>query len=184
MSVSFSSFASKAVLAKLPLVSVFALLLAIPSYAQLPAGTTDTTQPQAPKEDPLRAQANEALDKQDYPTAFKLLTTLAAKNPTDAHLLYDLALTQDALDQTSEAEATYRGAITADPTYFDPHLALGLLLARTGRLADAHAELLKATHHRQSATQSPCLPRPGPRRSAHQPWRSQRRPPFRPQDLP
>jgi tetratricopeptide (TPR) repeat protein len=115
-------------------------------HAQLPAGTIDTTAPpKAVPQDPLRAQANEALDKQDYPTALKLLTTLAAKNPTDAHLLYDLALTQDALDQTSEAEATYRRAITVDPTYFDPHLALGLLLARTGRLTDAHTELLKAT---------------------------------------
>jgi tetratricopeptide (TPR) repeat protein len=123
------------------------LLVAIPTHAQLPPGTTDTTQPQPqpPKPDPLRIQANEALDKQDYPTALKLLSTLADKNPTDAHLLYDLAFTQDALDQTTAAEATYRRAIAADPAYFDPHLALGLLLARSGKLTDAHAELLKAT---------------------------------------
>jgi tetratricopeptide (TPR) repeat protein len=121
------------------------LLVAIPTRAQLPAGTTDTTQPQAPKQDPLLTQANEALDKQDYPTALKLLTTLAEKSPTDAHLLYDLAFTQDALDQITAAEATYRRAIAADPAYFDPHLALGLLLARSGKLTDAHAELLKAT---------------------------------------
>jgi tetratricopeptide (TPR) repeat protein len=121
------------------------LIVAIPANAQLPAGTTDTTQHQAPKQDPLLTQANEALDKQDYPAALKLLTTLADKNPTDAHLLYDLAFTQDALDQTAAAEATYRRAIAADPAYFDPHLALGLLLARNGKLTDAHAELLKAT---------------------------------------
>jgi tetratricopeptide (TPR) repeat protein len=121
------------------------LLLALPANAQLPPGTTDTTQPQAQTQDPARAQANEALDKQDYPAALKLLTTLAEKNPADAHLLYDLAFTQEALDQTSNAEATYRRAIAADPAYFDPHLALGLLLARSGKLTDAHAELLKAT---------------------------------------
>jgi len=121
------------------------LLVAIPTHAQLPPGTTDTTQPQPPKQDPLRTQANEALDKQDYPTALKLLTTLADKNPTDAHLLYDLAFTQDALDQTTAAEATYRRALAADPAYLDPHLALGLLLARSSKLTDAHAELLKAT---------------------------------------
>jgi tetratricopeptide (TPR) repeat protein len=121
------------------------LLVAIPANAQLPPGTTDTTQPQPQKQDPTRTQANEALDKQDYPTALKLLTPLAEKSPTDAHLLYDLAFTQDALDQTSNAEATYRRAIAADPAYFDPHLALGLLLARSGKLTDAHAELLKAT---------------------------------------
>ena len=121
------------------------LLLAVPTPAQLPAGSTDTTQPQSQKQDPLQTQANEALDKHDYPTALKLLTTLTEKSPNDPHLLYDLAFTQDALDQTSTAEATYRRAIAADPKLFDPHLALGLLLARSGKLTPAHAELLQAT---------------------------------------
>jgi len=121
------------------------LFVSIPAHAQLPAGTTDATQPQPQKQDPLLTQANEALDKQDYPTALKLLTPLAEKSPTDAHLLYDLAFTQDALDQTTAAEATYRRAIAADPTYFDPHLALGLLLARSGKLPEAHTELALAT---------------------------------------
>jgi predicted Zn-dependent protease len=120
-------------------------LASIPTHAQLPAGTTDATQPQPQKQDPLLTQANEALDKQDYPTALKLLTTLTEKSPNNAHLLYDLALTQDALDQTTTAESSYRRAITADPTYFEPHLALGLLLARNDRRTEAHAELLKAT---------------------------------------
>ncbi len=125
------------------------LLLAATSFAQLPPGTTDTTtQPQA-QPDPLLAQANQALDKQDYPTALKLLTTLTEKSPNDPHLLYDLAFTQDALAQTpaqvTAAETTYRRAIAADPKYFDPHLGLGLLLARTGKFTLARAELLQAT---------------------------------------
>jgi len=126
---------------------IFFTLLLQPGtlQAQLPAGTTDATQPQQQKQDPLLTQANEALDKHDYPTALKLLTTLTEKSPNDAHLLYNLAFTQDALDQTSAAEATYRRAITADPKLFDPHLALGLLLARSGKLTDAHTELLQAT---------------------------------------
>jgi predicted Zn-dependent protease len=125
------------------------LFVSIPARAQLPAGTTDATQSQTQKQDPLLTQANEALDKQDYPTALKLLTTLTEKSPNDPHLLYDLAFTQDALaetpTQTSAAEATYRRAITADPTYFEPHLALGLLLARSGKLPEAHTELALAT---------------------------------------
>jgi predicted Zn-dependent protease len=130
----------------IPALIISALLfLSIPSHAQLPAGTTDTTQPPTQKQDPLLTQANEALDKQDYPTALKLLTTLTEKSPNDPHLLYDLAFTQDALAETTAAETTYRRAITADPTYFDPHLALGLLLARSGKLTLAHAELLQAT---------------------------------------
>jgi tetratricopeptide (TPR) repeat protein len=130
----------------LSLMSTALLLASIPALAQLPAGAIDTTAPpKAAPVDPARAQANEALDKQDYPTAIKLLTPLAEKNPTDAHLLYDLAFSQDALDQATAAEQTYRRAIAADPAYFDPHLALGLLLARGGRLTDAHNELFKAT---------------------------------------
>ncbi|NYF89712.1 tetratricopeptide repeat protein [Tunturiibacter empetritectus] len=125
------------------------LLASIPALAQLPAGAIDTTAPpKTAAQDPARAQANDALDKRDYPTALKILTPLADKNPTDAHLLYDLAFTQDALAetpaQTTAAEQTYRRAIAADPAYFDPHLALGLLLARGGRLTDAHNELQKA----------------------------------------
>ena len=125
------------------------LLLSIPTLAQLPAGTTDATQPQTQKSDPILDQANEALSKHDYPAALKLLTTLAEKNPTNTQILYNLAFTQDALAetpaQTAAAETTYRRAIAADPTYFDPHLGLGLLLARNGKLTLAHAEFLQAT---------------------------------------
>jgi tetratricopeptide (TPR) repeat protein len=126
----------------------FSTLLLAGSFAQaqLPAGTTDTTQqPQTAPQDPQRAEANAAIDRQDFPTALKLLTALAESHPTDAHILYDLGFTQDALDQTSAAEASYRKAITADPNFLEPHVALGLLLARSGKLADARAELAKAT---------------------------------------
>ena len=123
-----------------------ALFAPIPAQAQLPAGAIDTTaQPQHAPQDPLRAQASEALDKRDYPTALKLLTTLTQTHPTDAHLLYDLASAQDALDQTSAAEQTYRRSIVADATYLDPHLSLGLLLARSGKLPEARTELAAAT---------------------------------------
>lgn len=118
------------------------LVLIPQAHAQLPAGTRDITA--QPQQDPLRAQAADALSKQDYATAEKLLSTLAEKNPTDAQILYSLGSVQDALNQTSNAEATYRRAITASPNLLEPHLALGLLLARTGKPADAHSELAAA----------------------------------------
>ncbi len=126
-------------------VSGLFFLAPILAQAQLPAGTTDassTSQPQPP--DPLLDQANEALAKADYPAALRLLATLAEKHPTDARILYDLASAQDALDQNTVAAETYRRAIAADATYFDPHLAYALLLARQGDLKDAHAELTTA----------------------------------------
>ena len=125
------------------------LLLATTAlHAQLPAGTTDTTQSTTTpigSQAAQRTAANEALDKQDFPRALKLLTTLAEQSPKDPHLLYDLAYTQDALDQTTTAETTYRAAIAADPNLLEPHLGLGLLLARTGHSTEARTELVAAS---------------------------------------
>ena len=113
------------------------------AYAQLPAGTQDTTQ-SSPQPDDVRTQANAALDLQDYPRALKLLQTLADRNPKDPHILYDLAYTEDALDQMTTAAAAYRAAIAADPTLVEAHLGLGLLLARTAQPSDARTELASA----------------------------------------
>jgi tetratricopeptide (TPR) repeat protein len=127
------------------LLTIF-LLLPCGLQAQLPAGTTDTTAPQSQsQQDPLRDQANAALDQRDFPTALKLLTNLTIKYPNDAHLLYDLGFTQEALDQTSNAADTYRRAVTADTKFFEPHLSLGLLLARIGKRDEARTELVTAT---------------------------------------
>jgi predicted Zn-dependent protease len=85
--------------------------------------------------------ANAALEARDWPKAVKLLSSLAEANPKDAHLLYDLGSAQDALDQDSEAEQSYRAAILDDGGYLEPRVALGLLLARSGRIEDARKEL-------------------------------------------
>ena len=128
---------------------VFAVLLsAAVTQAQLPAGTIDTTAPQtttAP-DATLLTQANEALQKHDFVTAQRLLTTLTHDNPKDPHLLFDLGLTEDNLDHAAAAEAAYRAASAADPNLADAHLALGLLLARANKPQDARKELLAAAN--------------------------------------
>jgi len=90
-------------------------------------------------------EANAALEARDYDRALKLLTPLAAANPKDAHVLYVLGSAQDALDQASPAETSYRASIAVDANFVDPHVALGLLLARAGRMIDARTEFLAAT---------------------------------------
>jgi Flp pilus assembly protein TadD len=87
------------------------------------------------------AAANAALEARDYDKAVKLLVLLAEANPKDARILYDLASAQDALDQTSPAEASYQAAIADDPGFLDPHIAYGLLLARNGRFDEARTQL-------------------------------------------
>ena len=91
-----------------------------------------------------RAAANTAFEAHDYAQALKLLMPLAAASPKDARLRYDLGSAQDALDQGSAAEASYRAAIATDAAFLEPRVALGLLLARGGRVADARGELVGA----------------------------------------
>ncbi|HTH52523.1 MAG TPA: tetratricopeptide repeat protein [Edaphobacter sp.] len=112
--------------------------------AQLPAGTRDASSQTETQQDPLRAKAADALNKQDYATAVTLLTQLAAGNPKDAQVLYNLGLAQDALDHTADAESAYRRATAAGPNFLEPHLALGLLLARAGKPSEARTELTAA----------------------------------------
>jgi tetratricopeptide (TPR) repeat protein len=120
--------------------------------AQLPAGTSDASAPAATAgpNDALLNQANDALEKSDYPTAVKLLsqltadTTANAKSAKDPHLLFDLGYAEEGLNHGDEAQAAYGRAIAADPNYFEAHLALGLLLAREDKLTEARAELKAA----------------------------------------
>ncbi len=116
--------------------------------AQLPAGTTDASsgsQSATHKDDSLRTQAADAIEAGDMTTALKLLQQLNAQEPEDAGVLFNLGSAQDALDQTSNAEESYRHAIRLKSTYLEPHLALGLLLARSKHPAEARSELLAAT---------------------------------------
>jgi len=123
-----------------------ALLFVLPLHAQLPAATTDTTAPQSTPDANLLNQANEALQKRDFAAAEKLLTTLTQANPKDPHLLFDLGLTEENLNHDAAAEAAYRAASAADAKFAPSHLALGLLLARSGKPADARTELLAAAN--------------------------------------
>lgn len=104
----------------------------------------------------LIQQANDALAAADFPAALKILTTLNTQTPNNPQILYDLGLTLEALPPADPAsfatplpltaESAYRAAIAADPNFAAPNVALGLLLARTNRLADARTELLAAAN--------------------------------------
>ena len=105
-------------------------------------------------------KANDALASGDLKTALDLLTRLNAESPKNPQVLYDLGITLEALaDQQPPptaaapstaapqltAEAAYRQSIAANPLFPPPHVALGLLLARTGQTAQARSELTTAT---------------------------------------
>ncbi len=98
----------------------------------------------APPGNAARTQANEALAAHEYSRALKLLEPLAAASPKDASLLYDLGSAQDALDQSAAALASYQTSIDDNPVFLEPRVALGLLLARGGKLPEARTALLGA----------------------------------------
>ena len=92
-------------------------------------------------------QANAALAASDFTSALKILTVLNTKQPHDPQILYDLGLTLEALDSKQPtAESYYRESISANPLFPASHVALGLLLARSGRAGEARSELVTATH--------------------------------------
>jgi Tfp pilus assembly protein PilF len=116
----------------------------------------------------LIQKANDALAAGDFRTALAVLTNLNVQSPKDPQILYDLGMTLEALapsgpsnapnpsaatpansalpDQPAPTpESCYRQAIEADPTFPAAHVALGLLLARTNRTAEAHTQLALAT---------------------------------------
>jgi Flp pilus assembly protein TadD len=110
----------------------------------------------------LIQQANDALAASDFAAALKILTGLNTQTPNNPQVLYDLGLTLEALGPESPApaapanpaapgskpltaESCYRQSISANPLFAAAHVALGLLLARTGRAVEARSELLTAT---------------------------------------
>ena len=125
------------------------LLAAGISTAQnLPAGTreADSPSPQDAVNTQIRS-AESALENGDYAAAITALKPLAAAQPKNAHILYDLGFAEEhgggpahTGDDTAAA-AAYKAAFAADPTLAQAELSLGLLDARNGRTDDAHREL-------------------------------------------
>jgi tetratricopeptide (TPR) repeat protein len=107
----------------------------------LPAGTRP---PDSIIDSTPLSQAEDAIAAQHYDVAKKLLLTITASDSKNARAFYDLGYTDEALNDTTAAEAAYRAAIAADPKNFEAHAALGLLL-ESRNPAEAHKELTTAT---------------------------------------
>ena len=137
-------------------IAFFALLFALvcrPSLAvaQNSASLPATASPQ-PSADPAQSQsipaavaaAESAIAGSDWKTAETKLDSYLAVNPTDARALFDAGYVADAQNRLVDAAALYRRAIAANPSSFEAHLSLGLLLARQKKPAEARPELAAA----------------------------------------
>lgn len=114
---------------------------------QLPPGTRSVDD--TSRQDAVTAQIREAesaLEKQDYKAAEEKLKTLAAANPKDGRIWYDLGFAEERNGEESDAAKAYAASIAALPGFAEPKVALGLLDARAGRIEAAHRELTDAAN--------------------------------------
>jgi Flp pilus assembly protein TadD len=120
--------------------------------AQIPAGARsvdDHSREQAAGAQVREAEA--ALEQGDYKTAEAKLKVLAAANPEDGRVLYDLGFAEERNGEDADAAKAYAGSIAAIPGFEEPKVALGLLDARSGRTEAAHGELLEAANQEAAA---------------------------------
>jgi Flp pilus assembly protein TadD len=125
--------------------ALFVLVAGAGVAQQLPPGThrvDDHSRQNALSEQ--ISDAESALEKQDYKSAEAKLKTLAAANPKDGRVQYDLGFAEERTGEEADAAMAYAASIAAIPEFAEPKVALGLLDARAGRLKAAHAELMDA----------------------------------------
>jgi Flp pilus assembly protein TadD len=78
--------------------------------------------------------------------ALQALATAVAREPGSPTFLFNQANALAAVGQFGQAEAAFRRCIAVAPTLAGAHTGLGIVLAETGRLADAIAEFHAALH--------------------------------------
>jgi len=99
---------------------------------------------------PELAQAEDAIEKQDYATAEPLLQKVVAADAANYQAWFDLGFVNNALGKSQESIAAYRKSVAAKPDVFESNLNLGLVLAKTGE-PDAEQFLRAATALRPTA---------------------------------
>ena len=131
-------------------------VLAVPVFAQeststqqAPGSSSDpqaaSNVPEAASVSPEIARAEEAMSKSDWKTAEPVLESWLAGHSTDARALFDAGYCADAQGRTADAVGLYQRAVAANPQSFEAQISLGLLLARTGKAAQAKSALEAAT---------------------------------------
>jgi len=93
---------------------------------------------------PEIAQAEDAIQKNDFTGAEALLTKALDKDPNNYQAWFDLGFVLNRLARTDESIAAYRKSVAAKPDIFESNLNLGLMLAR-GNNAEAEQFLRAAT---------------------------------------
>lgn len=111
--------------------------------AQAPSRTKVRVSDVDPELQRILAQAQEAIDKKDYPAAIKIYSDAADKYPSNATIHFQLGYAYTALNDSENAAAQYRRATELDPQMAPAFVNLGLALIDKNP-AEAIAPLRKA----------------------------------------
>lgn len=121
--------------------AVAGVSLAAQSQRKTPAKPPATSPPQEKEVPlaPLLQQANDAIDKMDFPAALDPLQKYIAQRPDDPYARFQLGYAYAGLKRPEEAKAEFSRAIALDPKMAAAHLNLGLVLMDSdpGAAADA-----------------------------------------------
>ena len=93
---------------------------------------------------PEIAQAEAAIEKNDFTSAEPLLKKALDKDPNNYQAWFDLGFVLNRLNRPDESIAAYRKSVAAKPDVFESNLNLGLMLARANN-SEAESFLRAAT---------------------------------------
>jgi Flp pilus assembly protein TadD len=130
-------------------VAKFSTMLVLCGALSAPAFTqTHTTvrhyKERIDEQPPEIAQAEEAIQKNDFAGAEPLLRKALDKDPNNFQAWFDLGFILNRLARADESIAAYRKSVAAKPDVFESNLNLGLMLARS-KNPEAEQFLLAAT---------------------------------------
>jgi Flp pilus assembly protein TadD len=130
-----------------PFSNAMLLVVVVASACAAPAQTHTTIrhhQERVDSQPPEIAQAEDAIQKNDFTTAEALLKKALDKEPNNYQAWFDLGFVLNRLGRADESIAAYRKSVAAKPDVFESNLNLGLMLVRANN-SDAEQFLRAAT---------------------------------------
>ena len=114
------------------LINAFVFVPLLTTCALAQTHTTVRHRREVIEEQPVEiAQAEEAIQKNDYSTAQSLLQKALDKDPRNYQAWFDLGFVENKLGHADESIHAYRQSVAAKPEVFESNLNLGLMLARS-----------------------------------------------------
>lgn len=123
---------------------VFVLAAGCAAFTSAQTRSTQKARANAPAQgqaaDDLK-EAEDLLQKQQYPQAEEKLQTITATQADNPQAWFDLGFSQSHQNKTAEAISSYRKAATLSPKWFEAQQNLGLALAKSGDFTSAASTL-------------------------------------------